>query len=143
MKKTTFAKQSELSPNWILVDAENQILGRLATQVASMLKGKHKTHYTPHLVTGDYIIVINADKIKLTGNKRYVKTAKRYSGWSSGLKEIPYDTLMKENPTFVIEKAVKGMLPDNKLRPDMMKQLKVYAGADHPHTAQKPELIKL
>ncbi len=143
MKKTTFPKQSELSPNWLLVDAEGQVLGRIATKIATILRGKHKPTFTPHLLTGDYVIVINAEKIKITGNKLEDKKAKHYTGWTGGLREVPYKELMANNPTKAIILAVKRMLPKNRLQPEMLERLKVYAGPEHPHTAQKPELIKL
>lgn len=143
MKKTTFAKKSDITPSWLLVDAENQVLGRIATQIATILMGKHKPIFTPHVVTGDYVIVINADKIKLTGNKLDDKKSKHYTGWSSGLRETPYREVMAVNPTKALIDAVKRMLPKNKLRPEMLEHLKVYASPEHPHTAQKPELIKL
>lgn len=143
MKKTTFLKQSELAPRWFLVDAKNQTLGRLATQLSMILRGKNKPSYTPHLLSGDYVVVINAKEVKLTGNKLTDKKMRWHSGYRTGLKEMSYDVLMQTKPTKAIEKAVFGMLPKNKLRTEMMARLKVFPGAEHDHEAQKPELIKL
>jgi large subunit ribosomal protein L13 len=143
MKKTTFIKQSEVTPRWFLVDASNQVLGRIATQVAIMLRGKNKSNYTPHIVNGDYVVIINAEKVKLTGNKLQQKLLRWHSGWRTGLKEKTYDKFLGDNPEKLIEKAVYGMLPNNKLRKETMSHLKVFRGSEHAHSAQKPELIKL
>jgi large subunit ribosomal protein L13 len=128
---------------WYVVDAEGQVLGRLATRVASMLRGKHKPQYAPHMDIGDHIIVINAAGIVLTGQKAEQKEMTRYSGYPGGLKRISYKTLLKKKPEMVVERAIKGMLPHTKLGRKMAKKLKVYAGPEHPHEAQKPEPLKL
>lgn len=124
---------------WYTIDAEGKVLGRLAVEAARILRGKHKPIFTPHVDTGDFVIVINADKIVLTGNKLAQKKYRRHSGYPGGLKEVKYDTLMKTRPELAVEKAVKGMLPHNRLGADMGMKLKVYKGPNHPHQAQKPE----
>jgi large subunit ribosomal protein L13 len=141
--KTYHAKPGEVQREWLLIDATDLVLGRLSSEVAQILKGKRKPQYTPHVDTGDHVIVINAAKIKLTGKKLETKSYFRYSGYPGGLKEVPLSTLMEKNPALVIEKAVKGMLPKNTLGRAMGKKLKVYAGADHPHQAQDPRHIEL
>jgi large subunit ribosomal protein L13 len=141
--KTYHAKPGEVQREWLVVDATGIALGRLASQVASILRGKHKPQYTPHVDTGDYVVVLNAAKIKLTGNKLEDKKYYRYSGYPGGLKEKPLSKLMEERPGEVVERAVKGMLPKNTLGRAMGKKLKVYAGADHPHEAQSPRTIEL
>ena len=141
--KTYHAKPSEVQREWLLVDATDIALGRLASQVATILKGKHKPTYTPHVDTGDFVIVINAEKIKLTGNKMAAKSYFRHSGFPGGLKEVPLSTLLAKRPERVVEKAVRGMLPKNTLGRAMGKKLKVYAGPDHKHEAQKPRQITL
>jgi len=128
---------------WYVVDANGKVLGRLAGQVARILRGKHKPEYAPHLDVGDHVIVINAAGIVLTGKKASQKEMTRYSGYPGGLKRIRYDRLLKEKPEFVVEKAIKGMLPHTKLGRKMAKKLRVYAGPDHPHHAQKPEPLEL
>ena len=135
--------QSSVEKKWYVVDANGQVLGRLATRVASILRGKHKPQFVPYMDIGDYIVVINAAGIVLTGKKVEQKELLRYSGYPGGLKRIPYAKLMKEKPQLVVEKAIKGMLPHNKLGRKMAKKLKVYAGPEHPHEAQKPEPLKL
>lgn len=140
---TTFlAKAHEVERKWYVVDAEGQTLGHLATEVASILRGKNKPIYTPHVDTGDYVIVINAAKIKLTGNKENQKVYKHHTGYPGGLREIPYKEMLEKHPERIIEKAVKGMLPKNKLGREMIKKLRVYPGTEHNHEAQKPELLK-
>lgn len=140
---TTFlAKAHEVERKWYVVDAEGQTLGHLATEVASILRGKNKPIYTPHVDTGDNVIVINAAKIKLTGNKENQKVYKHHTGYPGGLREIPYKEMLEKHPERIIEKAVKGMLPKNKLGREMIKKLRVYPGAEHNHEAQKPELLK-
>jgi large subunit ribosomal protein L13 len=144
LTKTTFiAKPDQIVKKWYLVDAEGQTLGRLCTEVASILKGKNKPYYTPNIDTGDYVVVINADKIVLTGNKLEQKEYTRYSGYPGGLKKVLYKDLVVKKPEFVIEKAVKGMLPKSKLGHQQFKKLKVYAGAEHNHQAQAPETYTL
>ncbi|MEG2948913.1 MAG: 50S ribosomal protein L13 [Raoultibacter sp.] len=141
--KTYYAKPSEVEHAWVLIDAEEQILGRVATKAAHILKGKHKPTYTPHIDTGDYVVIINADKIRLTGNKASAKEYFRHSGFPGGLKSETFEEAMAKHPERVIEHAVKGMLPKNTLGRAMGKKLKVYAGAEHPHMAQQPQEIKM
>lgn len=141
--KTYMAKPAEVDRKWYVIDAEDQTLGRLASEVASILRGKHKATYTPHVDTGDFVIVINAEKIQLTGNKLNDKMYRHYSGYPGGLKEMNYGTLLAKKPEKAIELAVKGMLPHNRLGRAMFKKLKVYKGSEHPHQAQKPELREL
>lgn len=141
--KTYMAKPQTVEKKWFVVDATGMPLGRLASQVASILKGKNKPEYTPHVDTGDYVIVINTDKVVLTGNKLRDKKYYHYSGYAGGMKVKGYDELMLKASDFVVEKAVKGMLPHNSLGNKMAKKLKVYKGAEHNHEAQKPELITL
>ncbi len=136
--KTYMAKPSDITKKWYVIDAEGKVLGRLATEIATLLKGKHKPEYTPHVDTGDFVIVINADKVLLTGRKWEQKEYLSYSGYPSGLKRIKYADLLRRKPEFIIEKAVKGMLPKNRLGRRMITKLKVYAGAEHPHQAQQP-----
>lgn len=141
--KTFMAKEKDIVREWFLVDAKDQTLGRLATEVARILGGKHKPIYTPHLDTGDFVIVINASKVKLTGDKLEKKKYYRHSGYPGGLKEESYTNLLREKPDFVVTKAVKGMLPSNRLGRAMLKKLKVYAGEEHPHKAQNPKPLAL
>ena len=129
-------KASEIVNDWQVVDAEGQVLGRLATQVATYLMGKHKPTYVPHMLTGDFVVVINAEKIKVTGMKAEQKIYKRHSQYPGNLKEISYERMSEKHPTRVIELAVRGMLPKNKLGRQMLNRLKIYAGAEHPHSAQ-------
>lgn len=140
---TYMAKPDDIERQWYVVDAEGQTLGRLATKIATILRGKHKPTYTPHLDTGDFVIVVNAEKVNLTGRKWEQKKYYRHSGYPGGLKEITYDKLVQRNPEFIIEKAVKGMIPHNKLGRQVIKKLKVYAGPEHPHQAQQPEKLEL
>ena len=132
------AKSETVDRKWLVIDAEGLALGRVASQVAHILRGKHKATYTPHVDCGDYVIVINTDKMILTGDKLNKKYYYRHSGFPGGLKAVQYKTLMDGRSDFVLEKAVKGMLPKNSLGRDMFKKLKVYKGAEHPHEAQKP-----
>jgi len=141
--KTYTAKPHEVERKWYVVDAEGQTLGRLATQVATILKGKHKPIYTPHVDTGDHVIVINAEKIHLTGNKLQDKKYYRHSGYPGGIKSVTAGEVLNRHPERVIEAAVWGMIPHNKLGRQMIKKLKVYAGAEHPHEAQMPETLVL
>ncbi|MCL2807204.1 MAG: 50S ribosomal protein L13 [Coriobacteriia bacterium] len=140
---TYYAKPGEVKREWLLIDAKDQVLGRLATQAAHILKGKHKPEYTPHIDTGDFVVIINADKIRLTGNKAAQKTYHRHSGYPGGLKAESFTQAMERHPQRVIERAVKGMLPKNTLGRAQGKKLKVYAGSEHPHTAQQPRTIEL
>jgi large subunit ribosomal protein L13 len=137
------AKPAEIDRKWYIIDASGQRLGRLASEVATMLRGKHKPTYTPHLDTGDYIIIINADKIQLTGDKLQQKKYRYYTGYPGGLREVDYQTMLQKKPEKAIEIAVKGMLPHNRLGRKMFKKLKVYRGDQHPHQAQKPEFREL
>jgi len=134
--KTYVTKPSDVERQWHVIDASDQILGRLATQVAKLLMGKHKPMFSRNLDTGDYVVIINADKIKVTGNKAKQKLYYRHSGYPGGLKSISLEKTMQTKPTRVIEHAVKGMLPHTRLGASMMKKLKVYAGETHPHLAQ-------
>ncbi len=136
--KTFSAKNEEVERDWYLVDATGKTLGRLATDIASRLRGKHKVEYTPHVDTGDYIVVVNADKIRVTGNKLKDKMYHRYTGYIGNLKSMPLEKLLKEKPERVLQLAVKGMLPRNPLGRKMFSKLKVFAGAQHDHEAQQP-----
>ncbi len=138
--KTFMAKPGDMkNRKWYILDAEGKVLGRLAVEAAKILRGKHKPDFTPHVDTGDHVIVINADKIKLTGNKLRTKNYYRHSGFPGGLKVINYEKLMKTRPELAVEKAITGMLPHNRLGAKMARKLKVYSGPEHPHQAQKPE----
>ncbi|NWH12062.1 50S ribosomal protein L13 [Acholeplasma laidlawii] len=141
--KTFMANESTIQRKWYVVDAEGKTLGRLATVVASVLKGKHKPTYTPHVDSGDYVIVINAEKIKLTGNKWNDKIYYKHSGYESGLTETPAKELVVKKPTDLVEKAVKGMIPHTSLGRDMFRKLFVYAGPEHKHQAQQPESLEV
>jgi len=141
--KTYYAKPGEVEREWLVVDATDIPLGRLASEVASILKGKRKPHYTPNVDTGDFVIVVNASKVKLTGNKLADKKKYRHSGFPGGLKETPISVMLAKRPERVIEGAVRGMLPKNTLGRAMGKKLKVYGGPDHPHQAQNPRQITL
>lgn len=141
--KSYMAKPAEIDHKWYVIDAAGQTLGRLSSEVASILRGKHKPIYTPHVDTGDFVIVVNAAKIKLTGNKLNDKKMRWYTGYPGGLKEISYGNLLAKKPEKIIEAAVKGMLPHNRLGEAMFKKLKVYRGNEHPHQAQKPEVREL
>ena len=136
--KTVMANKDTVARKWLVIDAEGIALGRVATQVAHILRGKHKATYTPHVDCGDYVIVINTDKMILTGDKLNKKYYYRHSGFPGGLKAVQYKALMDGKSDFVLEKAVKGMLPKNSLGREMFKKLKVYKGAEHPHEAQQP-----
>ncbi len=136
-------KASEVDRRWYLVDAEGKVLGRLATEIASILRGKNKPEYTPHMDMGDFVVVVNADKVVLTGKKEQQKLYRRHTGYPSGLREVPYERMMEKHPERVLEKAVRGMLPKNSLGRAMFRKLKVYAGPNHKHEAQMPEKIEL
>ena len=140
---TFLAKHSEVERKWYLVDADGLVLGDLATKVASILRGKHKPIYTPHVDTGDYVVIINADKIKVTGNKADQKVYKHYTGYAGGLREIPYKQVLARHPERILQHAVKGMLPKNSLGRQMIKKLKVYAGTEHKHGGQNPEPLEI
>ena len=141
--KTYTPRQGDIQRNWWVVDAADKPLGRLATEVARVLRGKHKPQYTPFLDTGDHVVVINASQIKLTGNKAESKTYFRHSGYMGHEKHIPFKTMLERHPERVIELAVKGMLPKNALGRAMRKKLKVYAGGEHPHQGQNPQPLNL
>jgi large subunit ribosomal protein L13 len=143
VKKTYVTKQGEVQRQWYVADAAGQTLGRLAAQVASVLRGKHKPVYSPSVDVGDYVIIVNAEKIQVTGRKLDQKMYYRYSGYPGGLKELTLRNLLKKHPTRVIEHAVRGMLPKNRLGRRMLKHLKVYAGPEHPHEAQQPQPLEL
>jgi large subunit ribosomal protein L13 len=141
--KTFSAKAHEVKRDWYIIDASDKVLGRVATEIARRLRGKHKAEFTPHVDTGDYIVVINAEKITVTGRKFKEKMYYRHSEFPGGIKSISFDKLQDKNPTRIIELAVKGMLPKNVLGREMYRKLKVYAGNDHPHTAQQPKKLEI
>ncbi len=141
--KTFSAKPATVKRDWFVIDAENKVLGRLATEVALRLRGKHKPEYTPHVDTGDYIVVINADKIAVTGNKEQGKMYHHHTGYPGGLKSMTLEKLREKAPERIIEKAVKGMLPKNPLGRAMFTKLKVFAGSEHAHTAQQPQPLEI
>ncbi|MGB4610215.1 MAG: 50S ribosomal protein L13 [Saccharofermentanales bacterium] len=141
--KTYVAKPSEIERKWYVIDVADQILGRVATEIATVLRGKHKPEFTPFLDTGDYVIVVNADKIKVSGNKENAKVYRRHSGYPGGLKEVNLAEVRAKHPERIIKKAVKGMLPKNALGRQMLKKLKVYAGPEHNNQAQKPEVWEI
>jgi large subunit ribosomal protein L13 len=141
--RTYSAKAKEISHKWYLVDAEGQILGRMAARVAVLLRGKHKPSFTPHVDTGDHVVVVNAGKVRLTGDKLRRKTYYRHSGYPGGLKAETAETLMARNPASLVERAIKGMLPKNPLGKQMGRKLRVYAGPSHPHKAQGVEPLTI
>ncbi len=140
--KTYVPKKEEIERKWYVIDASGKPLGRVATQIATILRGKHKPIYTPFMDTGDYVVVINADKVILTGGKEEKKVYYKHSGYPGGIKAIPYKKMKERFPERVIRIAVKGMIPHNSLGRKMLKKLKIYKGSEHPHKAQMPELIK-
>jgi len=131
-------KKEDIQRKWFVIDAEGQILGRIASQIAHILKGKHKPEYAPHVDLGDNVIVVNADKIRVTGNKSSQINYQRYSGYPGGLRKLDYNHMKEKNPEFIIEHAVKGMMPKNVLGRKMLKKLHIYSGSEHPHKAQEP-----
>ncbi len=141
--KTISAKADDVKRDWFLIDADGKTLGRLATEIAHRLRGKHKAIYTPHVDTGDYIVVINAEKVRVTGNKAKDKMYYKHSGYLGGMKSINFEDLIAKQPERVIETAVKGMLPKNPLGRAMYRKLKVYAGANHKHAAQQPQPLEI
>jgi large subunit ribosomal protein L13 len=141
--KTFVAKEQDIQKKWYLVDARDKVLGRLATQVAMRLRGKHKPIFTPHADTGDFVVIINAEKVALTGNKWSDKIYYHHSGYTGGLKQIPAEKLRDKRPEDLLRFAVRGMLPKNTLGRRQLKKLKVYAGSDHPHDAQQPEKLEI
>ena len=143
MMGTYFAKQTDVIRKWHLIDANGKTLGRLASRVAILLRGKHKPTFTPHIDTGDHVVIINADKIRLTGDKLKTKTYIHHTGYPGGLKSVTAEHLHAKNPTGLVTRAIKGMLPKNPLGKQMARKLKVYAGTAHPHEAQRPEPLAL
>ena len=141
--KTFSAKPAEVKRDWYLIDATGKTLGRLATEVARRLRGKHKPEYTPHVDTGDYIVIVNAEKVRVTGNKTQDKMYYRHSGYPGGMKSASFEKMIEKAPERVIEIAVKGMLPKNPLGRAMYRKLKVYAGPDHSHAAQQPQTLEI
>lgn len=141
--KTYAVKAGDIERRWYLVDAQGKTLGRLATQVASILRGKHKPTFSPHLDTGDFVIIVNAEKIQVTGNKLNTKTYYSYSGYLGGLHSVVLSKQLQQHPERVLVHAIRGMLPRNRLGRAMLKKLKVYSGAKHPHVAQRPESLEL
>jgi len=140
---TFFPKEGDLNKKWYVADAQEAVLGRLSARIAAILRGKHKAIYTPHTDTGDYVIVINASKVRLTGNKLQQKTYERYSGYPGGLRSVTAKTLLATKPEEIIRLSVRGMLPKNALGRKMLKKLKVYKGSEHPHKAQMPEALDM
>lgn len=142
-KITRFVKPEEADRKWYIVDAKDKVLGRLASEIAKVIRGKNKPTFTPNFDTGDFVIVINASQVKVTGKRELLKTYSHYSGYPGGLKTKSFAELMAKKPEFIIENAVKGMLPKNRLGNKLIKKLKVYADENHPHAAQKPEPLNL
>jgi len=140
---TQIAKEQDIKRDWFVVDLEDVVLGRAATEIARILRGKHKPIFTPSVDTGDFVVVLNADKVKLTGNKLADKKYYRHSGYPGGIREITAEKLLVKKPEMVLQSAVKGMLPKNKLGRKMFKKLKVYSGGEHPHAAQQPKELKI
>ena len=140
--KTYSAKTGEVEQGWFVVDAQNKVLGRLAVQIAARLRGKHKPQYTPHVDTGDFVVVVNAERVHVTGNKLDQKLYRRHSGYPGGLRSRPLREQLERRPTEVLRKAVKGMLPRNRLARTQITKLKIYAGPDHPHEAQNPKPLE-
>ena len=143
MNKTSLPQIDSLERQWYLVDAENKTLGRLATEVAAVLRGKNNPNFTPHLDTGDFVVVVNAEKIRVSGNKPSQKLYRRHSGRPGGMKTETFEPLQDRIPERIVEKAIKGMLPHNALGRQMFRKLKVYKGSEHPHSAQKPQPLQL
>ena len=141
--KTVSMRAEDVRRTWYVVDAADKTLGRLATEIAVRLRGKHKPEYTPHVDTGDYVVVVNAGRVRVTGNKGTDKIYHRHTGYPGGIRSISFDDLRDSRPERIIEKAVKGMLPRNPLGRAMLKKLKVYPGADHPHQAQQPQALEI
>ena len=141
--RTYTPKPADIERRWHLIDATDVVLGRLAAHTATLLRGKHKPVFAPHLDTGDFVIIVNADKVALTGNKRETKTAYRHSGYPGGLTSTKYGVMLDENPVKAVEKAIRGMLPKNSLGRQQLRKLKVYTGGEHPHAAQKPQSFQI
>ena len=143
MTRTFTPKASEVTRDWVIIDATDVVLGRLASHAATILRGKNKATFTPHMDMGDFVIIVNADKVVLTGNKAAQKKAYRHSGYPGGLRATTYTDLLEKNPERAVEKAIRGMLPKTSLGRDQMRKLKVYRGAEHPHAAQQPKVYTL
>ncbi|MDH6532328.1 large subunit ribosomal protein L13 [Aurantimicrobium minutum] len=143
MTRTFTPKASEVTRGWVIIDATDVVLGRLASHAATILRGKNKATYTPHMDMGDFVIIVNADKVVLTGNKAAQKKAYRHSGYPGGLRATTYTDLLEKNPERAVEKAIRGMLPKTSLGRDQFRKLKVYRGAEHPHAAQQPQVYTL
>ncbi len=141
--KTQSAKPGQIERDWYLVDAENQVVGRLASRVAALLRGKHKPYFTPHVDCGDFVVVVNAEKVRFTGNKETQKQYYRYSGYPGGLRQRTPKEMRERRPEFIVRNAVKGMLPKGPLGRSMLRKLKVHAGPEHPHEAQQPKTLAL
>ena len=141
--KTLSAKPADVQREWYVIDADQMVVGRLASKVAHLLRGKHRSHYTPHVDVGDFVVIINADKVRLTGKKEDPKEYFRHTGYVGGVKIMTVKEARQKKPTFMVENAVKGMLPKTKLGRQMIKRLKVYTGPDHPHDAQQPQVLEL
>lgn len=142
MQKTILAKKGEVSRNWVLVDLKGRVLGRAATRIAMILRGRNKVRYTPHQDTGDFVVVINASQVRLTGSKLTDKIYYRHTRYPGGLKETSAGRLLEKNPATMIRRAVHGMLPKNKMNKHLLRKLHIYAGPNHPHTAQQPEPVE-
>jgi large subunit ribosomal protein L13 len=143
MMKSYMARPLEVERRWYVVDAEGQTLGRLATEIARILRGKNKPQYTPHVDTGDFVVVVNAEKVVVTGKKAEQKVYRRHSGYPGGLKETSYEQMMERRPTEILRRAVKGMMPKNRLARQQLRKLKIYAGPEHPHAAQNPQRLEV
>ena len=141
--RTYTPKPGEIDRAWLVIDATDVVLGRLASQTAQLLRGKHKPQYAPHVDVGDFVVIVNAGKVALTGSKRDEKVAYRHSGYPGGLKRIPVGDQLRTHPDRVVERAIKGMLPHNSLGRQMLKKLKVYAGPEHPHASQQPQTFEI
>jgi len=141
--KTFSLRKEDVEKKWYLIDAKNKVLGRVASRAAAILRGKHKPTYTPHVDMGDNLIILNADKVRLTGSKAQKKTYYHHSGYPGGLKQISFLDMMKKDPTFALRSAIKGMLPKNRLGRKQLLHVKIYAGENHPHQAQKPEKLEV
>jgi len=142
-KITRFIRTEDADRKWYIVDAKDQVLGRMATEIAKIIRGKNKAIFTPNMDTGDFVVVVNADKVRVTGKRENLKQYIRHSGYPGGQKVTSFKEMMKKKPEFVVESAVKGMLPKNRLGRKLIRKLKVYSGEDHPHKAQKPEVLSL
>jgi large subunit ribosomal protein L13 len=143
MMKSYMARPLEVERKWYVVDAEGKTLGRLATEIARILRGKNKPQYTPHVDTGDFVVVVNADKVVVTGRKAEQKVYRRHSGYPGGMKETSYARMMERKPTEILRKAVHGMMPRTRLGRQQLRKLKIYAGPEHPHAAQSPQILEV